>query len=277
MKEFFDTAEISDKILNNTLDIMNGRAKARFELVNAGDIYLDPEKNPKRYKTKDLAALAMNILQNGMHKPIIVVNINEKQKIYQIISGEKRFRACLLARIDKIPCAVIYPLQKEDDVSPVFENYFEKAKFYTKMIEKAGEYENNIEKGEKISKEELESLVLLLVFTEDEQKMLIDRCVPERTAKKLSRMDTNTRKGFLETIKYGTNITAVCAQINEIIDDEDIEGEKFKKMKFRIRGNCFFFNSINHAIETMREGGIDIEYNAKETESGTILTLVIPK
>ena len=85
-------------------------------------------------------------------------------------------------------------------------------------------------------------------------------------------MDIHTRKGFLETIKLGTNIAAVCAKISEASS-----APSSQRTKFRINNTGFFFNSVNHAVETMREGGVNIHCDTEETDISTIMTLTVPK
>ena len=272
---FFDTAEIPEISEFSSFDVFNGNAKVVFEIVDIDNIYLDPEKTPKKYKTEELAALAMDILKNGLRKPIAVLKISEKDKNFQIVSGEKRFRACLLARVDKIACAVIHISGKANKIYMPPKNYFEKAKLYAEAIDRGIYTEENIAQKCDVDLTEVTSLLSLLVFSEKEQNILLEYCVPEKIAIKLAVMDANTRKGFLETIMHGTNVTAVCAKINEV--SAEINGEHFQKTKFRIRGNGFFLNSIDHAVKTMRDGGVNVNYNTCETENETVLTLTIPK
>ena len=76
-------------------------------------------------------------------------------------------------------------------------------------------------------------------------------------------------------ISEGLFRNAVCAKINEV--SAEMNDEHFQKTKFRIRGNGFFLNSIDHAVKTMRDGGVNVNYNTCETENETVLTLTIPK
>ena len=278
-KDFFYTAELPKAISEEPVEIPGGKAHAIVKIINISDICPDPESPPKCYKTEDLARLAVDILENGLLNPIVLLSFNSPEKeVFRIISGEKRFRACLLARIERIPCTVIYQKDAKNAVSLPPRNYFDKAKIFAEAINRGLYTEDSIAKSAGIAEEEVRSTLLLLVFTGEEQELLIKSGVPEQSARKLAKMDTNTRRGFLETILHGTNVAAVCAKISEACAEEAAESEgHFQRTKFRIRGNGFFFNSINHAVETMREGGVNIDFITKETETDTVLTLTIPK
>ena len=279
-QEFFYTAELPKYLSELPTELMGGKAKAIVKIIDIADIYPDPEAPPKHYKTEELAALAMDILKNGLHNPIAILAVSRKNKeVFQIISGEKRFRACLLARIERVPCTVIYKYNEnnEEIILPP-RNYFEKAKIYAEAINRGLYTEESIAKSANLPQEEVHTTLLLLVFTQEEQNLLINSGVPEASAKKLAKMDAHTRRGFLETIIHGTNVAAVCAKISEAYAEDAAENQNhFQKTKFRIRGNGFFLNSINHAVETMREGGVNIDCNTEETSTDTILTLTIPK
>ncbi len=279
-QEFFYTAELPKAISEIPAELMGGKAKAIVKIIDIADIYPDPEAPPKHYKTEELAALAMDILKNGLRNPISILAANRQNKeVFQIISGEKRFRACLLARIERVPCTVIYKYnEKNEEILLPPRNYFEKAKIYAEAINRGLYTEESIAQSANLPIEDVHSTLLLLVFTNKEQDLLVNSGVPEASAKKLAKMDANTRRGFLETIIHGTNVAAVCAKISETYAEEAAGSQNhFQKTKFRIRGNGFFLNSINHAVETMREGGINIDCNTEETATDTILTLTIPK
>ena len=278
-QEFFHTTELPKVILNEPVEIWEGKATAIVKNVEISAICPDPEIPPKQYTTEELARLAIDILENGLLNPITLLSIKTQNKeFFRIISGEKRFRACLLARMEEVPCTVIYKNDTEAEISLPPRNYFERAKFYAEAINRGIYTEETIAQNAEIPEEEVRSVLSLLVFEQNEQDLLIKSGVPEQSAIKLAKMDSNTRTGFLETISHGTNVAAVCAKISEASAESAAENDNsFQKTKFCIRGNGFFMNSINHAVETMRESGVNIDFITQETDTDTVLTLTIPK
>ena len=94
---------------------------------------IDPKKDqPRKYFDKEaLEELANSIKENGLLQPILVREYGNGR--YQIIAGERRFRACKLAELGEIPAiildksdkavaeiALIENLQRED-LNPVEE------------------------------------------------------------------------------------------------------------------------------------------------------------
>lgn len=278
-EDFFNTTELPKAISSHPFEIWNGKATAIVKNVEISAIYPDPETPPKQYTTAELARLAIDILENGLTNPITLLSVKTPEKeFFRIISGEKRFRACLLARIEEIPCTVIHIKDTEHEISLPPRNYFEKAKFYAEAINRGLYNEETIAQNAETTVEEVHSALSLLIFEQNEQDMLIELGVPEQTAVKLAKMDHNTRKGFLETISHGTNVAAVCAKISEAdAERATLNNTYFQKTKFCIRGSGFLMNSINRAVETMREGGVNIDLVSQETDTDTVLTLTIPK
>ena len=68
---------------------------------------IDPKKDqPRKYFDKEaLEELANSIVENGLLQPIVVREYGEGR--YQIIAGERRFRACKLAGLTEIPAIIL--------------------------------------------------------------------------------------------------------------------------------------------------------------------------
>ena len=68
---------------------------------------VDPKSDqPRKYFDKDsLEELASSITENGLLQPILVREYGEGR--YQIIAGERRFRACKLAGLTEIPAIIL--------------------------------------------------------------------------------------------------------------------------------------------------------------------------
>lgn len=92
---FLDNAETED------ISVKESRVSSlRISLV-------DPKSDqPRKYFDKEaLEELAESIKENGLLQPILVREYGEGR--YQIIAGERRFRACKLAGLDEIPALIL--------------------------------------------------------------------------------------------------------------------------------------------------------------------------
>ena len=95
--------------LENALDNMGGTGENTITMLNLGMV--DPKSDqPRKYFDKEaLEALSVSIKQNGLLQPIIVREYADDR--YQIIAGERRFRASKLAGLEEIPAVI---LDKDD-------------------------------------------------------------------------------------------------------------------------------------------------------------------
>ncbi len=73
-------------------------------MLKLSQVEPNKEQPRKAFDEEKLAALADSIRQHGVIQPILVQNIGNGQ--YQIIAGERRWRACRLAKIKEIPAII---------------------------------------------------------------------------------------------------------------------------------------------------------------------------
>jgi ParB family chromosome partitioning protein len=94
--------------LDNTLDEKSGGENVITVLKIS---LVDPKRDqPRKYFDKEaLEELASSIKEHGLLQPILVREYGEGR--YQIIAGERRFRASKLAGLDEIPAVI---LDKDD-------------------------------------------------------------------------------------------------------------------------------------------------------------------
>ena len=138
LNALFDTADFSDSPVKE--DIKIEETGEIVKILKLRDI--EPNKNQPR-KTFDadkLEALAESLKNHGVVQPILVKK--EKNDIYTIIAGERRWRAAKLAGLKEIPCiikefdekelmeiALIENLQRED-LNPI-----EEAEGYKRLMD----------------------------------------------------------------------------------------------------------------------------------------------
>lgn len=81
-----------------------------FKLLPLDKVYPNPNQPRKLFEKQALDELSQSILEHGVLQPILVRQIGD---LYQIVSGERRFRASKLAGLRTIP-AVVRKLNEEN-------------------------------------------------------------------------------------------------------------------------------------------------------------------
>ena len=95
-----DAIFLDNTIVENNTDKENSVSTLEISLI-------DPKSDqPRKYFDKDaLEELASSIVENGLLQPILVREYGDGR--YQIIAGERRFRASKLAGLTEIPAIVL--------------------------------------------------------------------------------------------------------------------------------------------------------------------------
>jgi ParB family chromosome partitioning protein len=88
-------------------------------LVDLEKIEVNRDQPRKIFKEKDLLELAESIRENGIIQPIIVI---EKEGKFEIVAGERRYRASRLAGLNKVPVIVKRATKKDVLVMSIIEN-----------------------------------------------------------------------------------------------------------------------------------------------------------
>ncbi len=79
-----------------------GRRQAPIELIDRNP------RNPRRdFRKEDLEELAASLKQHGIVQPIVVRRSADKDERYEIIAGERRWRAAQIAGLHEVPITVL--------------------------------------------------------------------------------------------------------------------------------------------------------------------------
>lgn len=230
---------------------------------------VEPNKNqPRKAFNEDaLAELADSIKQYGVIQPILV---QKRNKYYEIIAGERRWRAAKLAGLKEVPVvikdyseqeiveiALIENIQRED-LNPI-----EEAQAYKRLL---NEYNlNQDEVAERVSKSRsaVANSMRLLKLSEEVQNMLIDDLISSGHARTLLAIEDeklqveiaekimDEKLSVRETEKFVKNIT----------------NPKKKKEKEEIE-NKFVYEDIENRIKEVM--GTKVKVNHKASGKGKI-------
>jgi ParB family chromosome partitioning protein len=96
---------IPTELLDESFDPTASQDQKISELrqIKLSQIVVDPNQPRKNFDQEAIEDLAESIIQHGVLQPIIVA---PHKGGYQVVAGERRFRASILAGLDKIPALV---------------------------------------------------------------------------------------------------------------------------------------------------------------------------
>lgn len=84
---------------------------------------LIPFRNQARelFDEEGLRNLAESIKSHGVRQPLTIIPSESQEGFFEIISGERRFRAARMAGLEKVPCIIIHDRNKAEEIA-IIEN-----------------------------------------------------------------------------------------------------------------------------------------------------------
>lgn len=152
---------------------------------------VEPNKDQPRksFDEESLAELADSIKQHGIIQPLVVV---KKDNHYEIVTGERRWRAAKLAGLKTIPVIVKDLSDKEITEISLIENIqredlnpIEEAMAYQRLMKEFHMTQDEISKKVSKSRAAIANAVRLLKLDKDVQAMLIARQISSGHARAL--------------------------------------------------------------------------------------------
>ncbi len=186
------------------------------------------------FEERPLKELAVSIKEHGVIQPIIVRKVNDK---YEIIAGERRYKASALAGLTKIPAIVRDLDDKETSKVALLENLqrknlnpIEEAKTYQKILELDEMTQEELAKTMGKSQSAVANKIRLLSLPDDIQEALLKEQISERHARSLLNLDSPEEQK--EMLKKIIDNKMTVRQVEEEIkgttkeEDNNIEEKK---------------------------------------------------
>ena len=249
-------------------------------------IKIRPNKAQPRkvFNEEDLNALSQSITENGILQPLTVRKVSATE--YELIAGERRLRASVMAGLRKVPCIVIKCSEKESAVYALLENLqrsdlgmFEEARGISRLIRRYGltQQEAAVKLGK--TQSTIANKLRLLRLTYEEQEWIENAGLSERHARALLKLgdECARREALSKIISENLNVQQSENLISLMLNSSPKNDKKQGFSKAVIKDVRIFVNTINKAIDTMRLAGIDAQSDKTDTDNFIEYTIRIPK
>lgn len=235
------------------------------------------------FDQEKIEELARTIHVHGVIQPIVVRKSDIEGK-YEIIAGERRFRAMKSLDWKEVP-AIIRNLSDKETASIALIENLQREELTS--IEEAHAYQNLLEIQE-ITQEALaqrlgkgQSTVAnklrLLKLPEEIQTALLNRLLTERHARALLQVkDAEMQKKlFDETIEESLNVKQLEVKVAKLLSTEPQKPKARRKAVSRdVR---IAMNTIKESLNMVSQSGIDLSTEEEEHEEYYQITVKIPK
>ena len=242
----------------------------------------NPYQPRKQFKSEEMLSLADSIKENGILQPLLCRQINHSD-YYELIAGERRLRGAILANLQTVPCIIVECEYEDSAVFSILENiqrsdlnFFEEALAISHLMNTFGLTQQQISKKLGKSQSALSNKLRLLRLPADVRYFIEKEGLTERHARALLAIDNEKDMWTtLNVIKSRhLNVEQTEAYIASITNKEIKHKQTVIKVFKDIR---IFVNTVNKAIETMKQSGINAESDKTETDEYIEFRVRIPK
>lgn len=245
---------------------------------------------PNRYQPRNIfnddkiSELSESINEHGIIQPIVVRKYNDK---YEIIAGERRFRASKLLGLEKIPVivrdfddkqsasiAIVENIQREDLTS------IEEAQAYRQLIELHGITQSILAKQMGKSQSTVANKIRLLNLTSDVQQAVLERRISERHARSLLIVKDPVMQIELlgKITEKDLNVSETEALIEETLNPVKAEKETVPRTISKVpRDTRIAMNTFKQAILMVEKTGMKVKHETEENEESFIIKISLPK
>ena len=157
----------------------NNKNKSSTNKIDISKIYPNKKQPRKNFEEKEITELSESIKNQGLIQPIVVRETSGG--MYEIIAGERRWRACQLAGLHSVSCVVmsvddknVYELALIENIQRENLNVVEEAKAYKNLIELNGIKNEELSKKIGKSSSHISNLIRILDLDNEIHQMIID-------------------------------------------------------------------------------------------------------
>lgn len=250
-------------------------------LIPREEIYPNPDQPRRRFSMDELEGLAQSIHENGMLQPVSV-RVREGGG-YELIAGERRLRAAKMIGMASIPCIVIRAQSRQSAVFALIENlqrenlnFFEEARAIEGLMEHYGISQEEMAQRLGKAQSTLSNKLRILKLSPRLCRQIEREGLSERHARALLKLEEekDQQEVLDRIIRDHLNVAQTERLVEASIQPREA---KNRKIKFLFRDVRIFMNTISHAVDTMRQSGIEADSRKTEDDAYITYTVRIPK
>lgn len=248
------------------------------------------EIQPNRYQPRTIfddskiEELARTIRTHGVIQPIVVRKMEEGH--YEIIAGERRYRAMKMLEWTEVPAIVREMNDKETASVALIENLqreeltsIEEAQAYLKLLELHGLTQEALAQRLGKGQSTIANKIRLLKLPEEIQMAILKREISERHARALVPVkDKELQLALLqEIIDNDYNVRQLEQRIDGILNPAEKPKKNKPTRKAISKDIRIALNTIRQSLTMVTKTGINVEAEEEEHDEFYQITVKIPK
>ncbi|MGN1281625.1 MAG: ParB/RepB/Spo0J family partition protein [Succinivibrio sp.] len=265
-----------DNSVNNSVsaveEIKNTNNENGIVNISLSELKASAYQPRKSFDEESINELAQSVKEHGLLEPLLVKRIPDSN-LYEIICGERRYRACKLAKLDKIPCivrddlelngyavALIENIQRED-LNPV-----ELANAFSLMISECSLTQEELAKTLGKSRSTVTNILRINNLHEEIKKMIVAHQIDLGHAKVILSLEDKELqlKAALYVVKHKLTVRKTEDLVKKLqsgnMDSLDNKSSKYQNENFKN-----WESMISSSLE-----GVKVKISASNDERGKI-------
>ena len=247
----------------------------RVVFLPARAISPNPAQPRKIFREESLRELADSIRQHGVLQPLSVRRVGAG---YELIAGERRLRAAVLAGLTEVPCIVLSMDDRESGAAAMIENlqrqdldFVEEARGIARLMEMWNMSQEQAARILGKSQSAVANKLRILRHSQKVLDLLRENGLTERHARALLKLPTEPEK--IAALAVIVRLNMSVARTESYI--EDLLAKKAETPRGVNVGA--FLNNLHQSLRKMQLSGIGAVSERRETDSQIVFTITIPK
>jgi ParB family chromosome partitioning protein len=250
-----------------------------YKFIDIEDISANENQPRTHFEKEKIQELAESIQQNGLLQPIVVRPFNGQ---YQIIVGERRYRACKLAGLNEIPCIVQKLDEKQTATAAIVENIqrenlspIEEALAYQQLLDSQNLTQQQL--AQKVGKKQstIANKLRLLQLPITVQESVKKKEITERHARALLKLSSTSEQNNMlrEILSKGLTVDQTEQRVKTKVSPKKAK-VKNKKISQNLK---IALNTLDQAIKMIQQSGVSLSIETKDDEDTVTYTIKMKK
>ena len=246
----------------------------RVVFLPAKNIVPNPAQPRKIFQEEALSELSASILRHGILQPLSVRRVGTQ---YQLISGERRLRAAVMAGLTDVPCILMNMDDRESGTAAMIENlqrqdldFIEEAQGIAALMDSANLSQEQAARALGKSQSAIANKLRLLRHSREVLEALRSAGLTERHARALLKLPEEAKLPAIEAIaRQEMTVARTEKYIAELLASES-PGDT------RVNVGAFL-SHLHQNLQRIQLSGIPAVAERRETDSSIVVTITIPK
>jgi len=268
---------------------------SRIVYLPVSEIAANPNQPRRHIEPAEMREMSESIAKYGVLQPLSVRRLGSG---YELLSGERRMRAAMLAGLTEVPCVIMDVGTRESAVLVLVDNlqrreldFIEEARGLSRLVSVYGYSQEETARLVGLSQSAVANKLRLLKIPTDLLVIIREAGLTERHARALLRLEGEAEMiAALETvIRQDMNVAKTDAYIDEFLagktEDERLPpdapvyeaNEMHPKSIIILKDVRLLINSITRGVNLLRQSGVSAKLEQEEDERGLVLTITIQK